>query len=52
MRRLSRCAEAMRPGTVVATVLCPLESDLFDLVDEVGTVQADPGLNAPPGFKL
>lgn len=35
MTRLSAAAERMRPGSVFVTVLCPLASDKFELVEEV-----------------
>ena len=34
MERLGRAAEAMRPGAVFVTVLCPLPSDKFELARE------------------
>lgn len=35
MRRLSKAAEKMRPGTKFVTVLCPLDSPKFVLLEEV-----------------
>ena len=35
MTRLSAAAERMRPGSIFVTVLCPLASDTFELVEEV-----------------
>jgi hypothetical protein len=35
MMRLSAAAEGLRPGAVFVTVLCPLSSDKFEVVDEV-----------------
>jgi len=35
MTTLSRHAEGLRPGAVFITVLCPLASDAFELVEEV-----------------
>ena len=34
MTRLSRLAERMRPGAVFVTVLCPLVSHKFDVIEE------------------
>ena len=34
MDALSAVAERMRPGAIFVTVLCPLSSDKFELVDE------------------
>ena len=34
MTRLSRLAERMRPGAIFVTVLCPLVTDKFDVIEE------------------